>query len=160
MLKRYIKFTYDVRADMERDFWSTENVPIDIKKSLIIKSILMKLVVFTLVMYAITMCSGQLILNIFPKWPFITDQIYPFYIIAYTIYAVGEFVVVYTHCLIYMYHCYHAYCQTFLLSEYFKRMAKDFSKMTNQKKINSKLYQAAMYNRMLFGIKQHERLVR
>lgn len=160
VLNAHIEFTWNMRVLMERDFWSTEDVPLNIKKNIMIVTILMNLIVFGQVGWAIGMSCGQIILNIFPQWPFMPDKIYPYYMTAYIIFVLGEFVVIYTHSLIFMYHCYHSYCQALLLGAYIKRMAQDFSGTNVYKKAVSKKYQSAINNRMLFGIQQHITIVR
>lgn len=160
VLNRCIKFTHNMKKVMKRDFWSTENLPADVSIIIVIVTILLKFVVIGFILFAIAMCVAQFVLNVFPKWPFISEGMYPYYKVAYIIFALGEFIVIYNHTLIFMYHCYHSFCQTLILKYYIKQMAEDFPNLNDFEKEISTEYQAAVYSRMLFGIHQHVRLVR
>lgn len=144
---------------MERYFWSIENIPLNAKNNLVMVTIIMNAVIIFHLLYAVCLGIGQFILDIFPKWPFIPGKVYPYYKIAYMVFISGLFACIYAHTLIFMYHCYHTYCQTLLLSEYIKRMDKDLSNLKDIKAV-SRIYQSTINNRMLFGIKQHLRLMR
>lgn len=154
-----LKSTYDVKASMERDFWSTD-VSFTTKHKLYNITMVAKALVISLVLNAIIMTVGQFAFNIYAQWPFVSEKIYPYYIVAFILFTSGAYIVVYSHCLIFSYHCFHAYCQTLLLNEYFKQIASDFSNLTDSQKAMSEDYQVAINRRLMFGIEHHIKLRR
>lgn len=158
-LNNKLKSTKDAKAVMERDFWSTD-VPFTTKHKLHSVTMVAKALVGFLISNAIIMTVGQFYFNIYAQWPFISEKMYPYYIVTFILFASGAYVVVYAHCLIFSYHCFHAYCQTLLLNEYFKQIATGFSNLTDHQKVISKDYQVAINSRLPIGIKHHIKLKR
>lgn len=147
-----------MKAVMASDFWSTEDLRDKYILNLVTK--MMKFGVIVLVIYALVVSGIQFILNEYPRWPFIPEEVYTYYKMAFAVMVLGEYVIVYTHTLIFLYHCYHAFCQALLLSMYIERMPENFSKISDNQKWISERYQTAINNALLVGIHQHMRLAR
>lgn len=145
---------------MERDFWSTDNVPLEIKNKLLLITVLAKLVVVGMVVNAIGVIIGECVLDITPHWPFISQKVRIYHIAAFLVFTFGSYIVLYTHYLVFTYHCFHVYCQTLLLSVYFKHISEDYTNKRVSRKFLSEEFHSVINRRMRFGIRHHTKLVR
>lgn len=145
---------------MERDFWSTENAPPKTKNKLLLITVLAKLLAFGMVVNAFGVIIGEHVFDITPHWPFISEKVRPYHIAAFLVYTFGSYITLYTHCFVFIYHCFHAYCQTLLLKAYFKNMSEEYTNKKECQKLLSEEYHSTISCRMRFAIRHHTKLVR
>lgn len=136
---------------MERDFWSIDNAPLDCKKDLECIFRLIKFGYAILLLNLFGVVALQYVLDIYAKWPFISTEMYPYYVAASIFYTFGSYFATYTYFLIYCYACFHIYCQMVLMNEYFKQLK---SNCFNDGKIK-----ISATGHISLAIQQHKKLI-
>lgn len=150
-LRDQIKHMEVLKEIMEVEFWSID-VPLDCKKELKYAFRVLKLGYAALLLNLAVVTTIQYFLDLYPHLPFISSKIYPYYWLACVLYTIGSYITTYAHCITHCYVCLHLYCQVLLLSEYFKQLELNSE--------NNKGIEINVTDHILFGIKQHAKLIR
>lgn len=152
-----MKYVEVTRKFMEEDFWSTDT-SFSSKHEMISVIKFMKFIIVIFVINIIVVTCVQILTDVAPHWPFIPEDLYPYFVATTCLHICGLLMICYTHCSIFSYQCFHAYCQALLLIEYFKQIASDLSE--DSKEYVSERDQSIINERILFGFKQCTKLIR
>lgn len=155
LIRRQTKHLPMLRKKMEMDFWSID-LSVSCRNKMEHTFRFIKIGLAALVLNLIVVSTGQYIIDLYAHWPFISHTMYPYYIVTSVLYTIGGYWITYTHCINYSSLCLHVYCQNLLLNAYFRRIKSNWKRHKN---IIYKECDINLHNRMIFGIKQHTKLI-
>lgn len=145
---------YDLKEEMKKSFWSTENSSPLLQKSVSGTARAVKALLIFYTINTIVIVIGFNMGSIGVYWSFVdySSHLQVGLLQAWTTtYTIGVYTFVYVHSFMPLYHCLHINMQMRLLSDYIKQ----FERHTEQKEYDKLLKQV-----LSLVIKQHIRLVK
>lgn len=149
--------------EMTNSFWSTDGIPEEIKSQIRKRITLAKIVVIGVNLNTFVAGIIAFAILLLPHWPiFLNCSLWHCTMFcSLTLLAfLGFALIIYALAFAGLYWAMHLTIQLRLLSAYFDAIGDDVLNLDDEEKRDSVLYQTEIRRRLIFGIKQHMRLVR